>query len=446
MEFSHVTNTSYGGASGSADQFSADYGELTSIGEHLLELSKLMVATGYKGNAATDDYSEIYPAITAPAIKNLQLYNVSFAHATNQRSKAGENLGIIGQALLDVAALYRDSENQVEGLNGAWTTTGNIGTFAAATEGFADGYYQKVEADQAEADRLQKEQDERDAKKKAEDEYMLGIVSSLCPGTAAWYQQMLNDAAIEEAIAYYDDPDRGNNPALAAKLREEYEAMKKAREEAAKSGGEAGAYGDGFGSGDDASDFAGFGGGGDSDFGGGGGGSDFGGGGGGGGFDLGGSGLETDWGSSDFASDLLDDNINADEYLDAAAGLDDITSVNPDGAVAAGMDVMSGDSADGAASGLWAHYGPQLAEVAQRYGMQAGLVLGGAATLYATREQTTEAVAHVAEFMTTKCRPAVNDVMEQVRGAVKQTHVRLNNAKSGVTAAARGERAGDLIG
>lgn len=439
MEFSHVTNTSYGGASGSADQFSADYGELTSIGEHLLELSKLMVATGYKGNAATEDYSEINPAITAPAIKNLQLYNVSLLHATDQRSKAGENLGIIGQALVDVAALYRDAERQVMDLSGSRTASTGAMVLTSSVEGFADGYYAKVEADQAEADRLQKEQDERDAAKKAEGDYMLGIVSSLCPGAAAWYQQMLNDAAIEEAIAYYEDPERGNNPALAAKLREEYEAMKKAREEAAKAGGEAGAFGDEAGSGDEASDWgSGFGGAGLD----GGAGSDFGGGG--GGFDLGDAGLETGWGSDDFASDLLDDNIDAEDYLDAASGLDDIASAGLDGA-AAGVDAVNGD-AEEAASGLWAQYGSQLSDMAQRYGVQAGLVLGGAAALYATREQTTEAVAHVAEFVTTKCRPAVNDVMEQVRGAAKQTHVKLANAKSGVTAAARGERAGDLIG
>lgn len=440
MEFSHVTNTSYGGASGSADQFSADYGELTSIGEHLLELSKLMVATGYRGNAATDEYYEIDPVITAPAMKSLQLYKISFLHATDQRSKAGENLGIIGQALVDVAALYRDAERQVMDLNGSRTASTGAMVLTSSVEGFADGYYAKVEADQAEADRLQKEQDERNAAKKAEDDYMLGIVSSLCPGTAAWYQQMLNDAAIEEAIAYYEDPERGNNPALAAKLREEYEAMKKAREEAAKAGGEAGALGDGAGSGDGASDW-------DSGFGGGaglggGGGSDFGGGG--GGFDLGDAGLETGWGSDDFASDLLDDNIDADDYLDAASGLDDIASAGLDGA-AAGVDAVNG-AAEEAASGLWAQYGPQLSDMAQRYGVQAGLVLSGAAALYATREQTTEAVAHVAEFVTTKCRPAVNDVMQQVRGAAKQTHVKLANAKSGVTAAARGEKAGDLIG
>lgn len=443
MEFAHVTNTSYDGASGAADQFSVDYGELVSIGHHLVELAELHVATGYQGNGGTEDFLEIQGVLNlTSATKSLQLLNRALLPATSYRTKAGENLGIIGQALLDVAALYRDSERQVAALNDASTTSSGAKVIAAKHDGFADGYYASAEAAQAEADRLQKEQEERDAAKKAEEESMMGIVSSLCPGAAAWYQQMLNDAAIEEAIEYYEDPERGNNPTLAAKLREEYEAMKKAREEAAKLGGEAG-------SGEGSSDWGGSGLGGGSDFGGGGGlggGSDFGGGGGlGGGFDAG-SGLDTDWGSSDFASDLLDDNLDTDEYMDAAAGLDSIASADPDDAVAAGMDAVAGDAADAAASGLWATFGPQLGEVVQRYGMQTGLALGGAAALYATREQTTEAVAHVAEFMTTKCRPAVNDVMEQVRGAVKKTHVRLGNARSGVTAAARGERAGDLIG
>ena len=445
MEWSHVTNTTYGGSGGAGDKINADYGELASIGEHLVELSKLMCATGYSGNDATEDFLDIQGALNiSDATKSLQLLSVGLLPATNLRDKAGENLGIIGQAIVDVAALYRDSENAVRAINRSSSASRGAVTLTTTTEGFADAYYEKVEADQAEADRLKDEQEKEDAAKQAEAESMLGTVTSLCPGAAAWYQQTLNDAAIEEAIAYYEDPERGNNPALAAKLREEYEAMKKAREEAAKLGEE-------LGSGDGSSDLgsselvADLGSGGGSDFGGGsglGGGSDFGGS---GGFDLGGSGIETDWGSSDFASDLLEDNIDAGEYLDAAAELDDITGVGLDGP-AAGADAVAGDATDAAVNGLWAQYGPQLSEMAQRYGVQAGLVLGGAAALYATREQTTEAVAHVAEFMTTKCRPAVNDVMEQVRDATKKTHVRLDNARSNVTAAVRGERAGDLIG
>lgn len=444
MEFAHVTNTSYGGTSGAADQFSVDYGELVSIGQHLVELSKLHVATGRYHNEGTEDFLDIQRALNlTPATTSLQLYDRALLPATNYRTQAGENLGIIGQALLDVAALYRDSESQVKALNGASTASSGAKVIAARRDGFADGYYASVEAAQAEADRLQKEQEELEAKRKAEEESMMAIVGSLCPGAAAWYQQMLNDAAIEEAIAYYEDPERGNNPALAAKLREEYEAMKKAREEAAKNGDAFGA-GDGSAAWDDAGGGSGFGGGsglgGGADFGGG---SDFGGGG--GGFDFGESGLESDWGNSDFASDLLDDNIDASEYLDAAEGLDALAEAGLDGA-ASGMDAVADGAADDAASGLWATYGPQLSQMAQRYGVQAGLALGGAAALYATRAQTTEAVAHVAEFVSTKCRPAVNDVMEQVRGAAKRTHVRLGNAKSDVTAAVRGERAGDLIG
>ena len=167
MEFAHVTNTSYDGASGAADQFSVDYDELVSIGHHLVELAELHVATGYQGNGGTEDFLEIQGVLNlTSATKSLQLLNRALLPATSYRTKAGENLGIIGQALLDVAALYRDSERQVAALNDASTASSGAKVIAAKHDGFADGYYASAEAAQAEADRLQKEQEK--AARKAE--------------------------------------------------------------------------------------------------------------------------------------------------------------------------------------------------------------------------------------------------------------------------------------
>ena len=306
---------------------------------------------------------------------------------------------------------------------------GSLTTTPLASTSFADEFYPAEIARREEEQRQKDEQDKADAAY----ESALALALAACPEAAAEYQEALDDAAFEAALAEIEKHD----PELAAKLRKEYEERKKAREEAKKAAEEAEKLAGELGEGLD----------GDSGWGGGGGSGDLGGGLGDlGGSDWGGSGIDTDWGSSDFASDLLDDNIDTGELADAATGLDGITDAGMTDAVAGGVDAVADAAADEAAGGLWAKYGPQLTEMAQRYGVQAGLVLGGAAAAYATREQTTEAVAHVAEFVSTKCKPAVNDVMDQVRGAAKQTHVRLDNAKSGVKAAARGERVGDLIG
>ena len=105
----------------------------------------------------------------------------------------------------------------------------------------------------------------------------------------------------------------------------------------------------------------------------------------------------------------------------------------------------NGDLAE-ADAGFWDEHGPQLAALVQAYGVQAAAAVGGAAVLYATREQTTEAVAHIAEFVSTKCRPAMDDVMKQVSGAAKKTRVSLSNTKSRAVGIARGEEAGGLLG
>ena len=163
-----------------------------------------------------------------------------------------------------------------------------------------------------------------------------------------------------------------------------------------------------------------------------------GGGGGGGGGDLG--------SFDDWSNDLLSDTIDGEELGAAGEALDDIASTSTDAASARGTGAID-DAADLASEGgFFAQYGDQLASFAHAYGLQAAAVIGGGVALYATREQTTEAVAHVAEFVTTKCKPFASDVVDQVKGAAKKTRVNLSNTKSKIVGVTRGEEAGDLIG
>ena len=163
-----------------------------------------------------------------------------------------------------------------------------------------------------------------------------------------------------------------------------------------------------------------------------------GGGGGGGGGDLG--------SFDDWSNDLLSDTIDGEELGAAGEALDDIASTSTDAASARGTGAID-DAADLASEGgFFAQYGDQLASFAHAYGLQAAAVIGGGVALYATRGQTTEAVAHVAEFVTTKCKPFASDVVDQVKGAAKKTRVNLSNTKSKIVGVTRGEEAGDLIG
>ncbi len=264
------------------------------------------------------------------------------------------------------------------------------------------------------------------------DSTILGILGAIAPTAAQEYNDRIIEAQFQALMEYFKD-----DPVMLEKIQHDYEAWKKARAEAAKlaelgldADAVAGAGYDGLGYGSGGlggSDY------GLDDFS-----SDFGGGGGGGG-------LGDDWAGSDWASDLLEDNLDTEDFLDADGALDDIMGSSLDGAVSSGADA-AGDAADLGNAGMFGEFGPQLASVVQSYGLQTALAVGGGVALYATREQTIEAAAHVAEFVSTKCKPAVNDVMDQVRGMAKKTRVKLSDAKSNVKAAARGEEVGDLVG
>ena len=347
----------------------------------------------------------------------------------------------IPRALRAVAATVEEHEKAARGRCHWWGRNGAVQSDTFDHNGMADDFYAAAAAAKAQADadaeaaaaaEQKRQQDEAD--RLAKEAEMVAIMGAISQTAAQEYNDRIIEAQFQALMEYYKD-----DPVMLEKIRKDYEAWKKSREEAAKLAEQGidpdaflgeGGLGEGGGLGDLASDLG-------MDLGGGGGGG-FGGGGLG---DLGG-----DWAGSDWASDLLDEGLETDDFLGADGALDDILGSSVSDPVCLGEDAAA-DAADlGEGAGVLGAFGSQLASVVQSYGLQAALAIGGGVALYATSEQTIEAAAHVAEFVSTKCKPAVNDVMEQVRGMAKQTRVNLGNAKSNVKAAARGEKAGDLVG
>lgn len=426
MEFSHASTS--GGLRGSQERLNVNYGELMDISDYFSERGFELEVRGSKAKGGEWLQKHVRLLTDLEAVRTMKLKENFMIPAQEYQHGAGTGLDTVACLLRDVYMMCEDAEGKAA-QNRAESASMGIGTYSTDNPSFAEEYYAGVAAAAAAEEQARKEAEEEEARKKAEEESMLALMATLFPESYAAYQDRLTEAQMLELMEYY----RERDPEMYAKLKKEYDAWKKAKAEAEKAGAAAGSgEGQGF------DGVGGSGGGiGGGDFGGGGG--DFGGGGGLG--DLG-----SDWGSDDFASDLLDDNLDGEEFAEASDALSDVLGGAADDAVSAGMDAAS-DLADvGDGGGVFGRYGDQLASVVEAYGLRAAAALGGVAVLYATREQTTEAVAHVAEFVSTKCKPAVGDVMDQVRSAAKKTRVNLSNAKSNVTAAARGERAGDLIG
>lgn len=302
--------------------------------------------------------------------------------------------------------------------------------------GFADGYYASVAAaKKAEDEKKKKEQEEADAKAKADAEAaekrekLLAFLAANFPETYAAYMQKLHEQEEAEWLeSIKNDPEMAWMYDLLMDEKKRQEEARKAAEEAAAALGEAG-EGDLFG-GSAVLDDAGFGGGGSSY----GGSDDFGGGGSYGGLD--------DFGSDDWASDLLADTVDTDELFGSQGELGEIAGATTDAATATGTEALTSGlqaALEEADASLREQYNARLAELARTYGLQAAAVLGGAAALYATREQATEAVAYAAEFVQTRLKPAADDVLDQVRGAAKKARVNVGTAKSRTVAAVREE-------
>lgn len=395
------------------------YGDIGLIAHELRSIGEVVEALG-EGN----DFATTFPDIWFCASSGIEQKISSLSLVKGELTESAEYLSTLAGTLDKVVALCEDKEKAVKALLDQNVSPEGL-DYNPPTHsgGHADEYYGGL--DQAEKDA---------AARATMKEALLAFLATYYPEVYAAYMQKVHDAEEAEWLEVIK-----NDPELSwlydlimAEKKKQQDALKAAEETAAALGEGAGAGVGGFGgAGGGLDDVGGIGGGGGlGDLG-----SDFGGGGGGGLGDFG----------SDWSSDLLEDSIDADEALGAEGALSDIAKPGVDGASSTGADALA-DELGEANSGFWGKYGDQVASFAHAYGLQAAALAGGAVALYATREQTTEAVAHVAEFVTTKCKPAALDVMDQVGDIAKKTRVNLGNTKSRVIGVARGEEAGDLIG
>lgn len=374
-----------------------------------------------------------------PRTYNQMVFPTTCGQAAMRMYGTAEELGGIADTLDKVVALCEEKERAVkQALADLDSPEGYDTSSLSAPPSFADEYYTNLDATKKAEEEAKKKAEEEAAAAAAKEEAFLAFLATYFPETYAAYMQKLHDAEEAEWLEWLKETDPELYQLVMDEKKKQEEARKAAEEAAeALGGGEAdGLPADSGGGGLGVPDS-------DSGLGGGGGGlgdlgSDFGGGGGGlGGFDSG------------WESDLLDDAIDTGEFADAGGALEDIAGADLTDAISQGADALAADgdlALEGGEAGFWGQYGDQIASFAHAYGLQAAALAGGAVALYATREQTTEAVAHVAEFVSTKCKPAALDVMDQVSGAAKQTRVNLSNAKSRVVGVVHGEKAGGLIG
>lgn len=135
---------------------------------------------------------------------------------------------------------------------------------------------------------------------------------------------------------------------------------------------------------------------------------------------------------SDWASDALNDAIDSDAVQAAQGELAQAASVTNPEATATGSSALS----DGASvsltsdeqsgfSQLLSQWGTGLYDIICTYGIRAGLLAGGAGAAYASSGKAIEAVAHCAEFVSTKCVPGVQGFMNQVSSAAHVTRVNM---------------------
>ena len=150
---------------------------------------------------------------------------------------------------------------------------------------------------------------------------------------------------------------------------------------------------------------------------------------------LGSSGLGLGWDSGDLASSILDGTIDKEQLQKAAEAIEKAVQTSNNVVTGAGLSAI--ESAvdlmlDEVEYGKIAQYGDTLSEALSRYAATIGLVLGVAGALYATKGQTTEAVAHCAEFVSTKALPAAQEALDKAVSSAKQARVNLGMVASGL--------------
>lgn len=158
------------------------------------------------------------------------------------------------------------------------------------------------------------------------------------------------------------------------------------------------------------------------------------------------SGADTGQGS-DWVSDALNDAVDTDAAQAAQGELAQAASITNPEATASGAAALSDSASIGFASDgqsgfsqMLSQWGTGLYEAVRTYGIRAGLLAGGAGAAYASSGVAIEAVAHCAEFVSTKCVPGVQGFMSQVTSVAHVTRVSirmtLGNIVQGVSSLA----------
>lgn len=154
------------------------------------------------------------------------------------------------------------------------------------------------------------------------------------------------------------------------------------------------------------------------------------------------SGAENDW-----VADLLNEAVDEELLQRAKSVVDDVAAAQNAAAVRTGVAAFFGNGdlilMDGETS-IFAHFGEGVVEIVGRYGMQAGLLAGGTGTAVVASGPAIEAVAHCAEFVSTKAIPYVNDVLGKVAELARVTQASIGSIVGGIMAPGTG--AGGLLG
>lgn len=144
-----------------------------------------------------------------------------------------------------------------------------------------------------------------------------------------------------------------------------------------------------------------------------------------GGAGVGGMGEDSDW-----VADMLNDAVDSDAAQAAQSAIGGAASTTNPEATASGAAAMTDSASAGFATDeqsgfarMMSDLGAGLLGAVRKYGLNAGILAGGAGAAYASSGVAIEAVAHCAEFVATKCMPGVRGFMDQVSAAAQVTRV-----------------------
>lgn len=144
-------------------------------------------------------------------------------------------------------------------------------------------------------------------------------------------------------------------------------------------------------------------------------------------------------GDDSWVADMLNDAVDSDAVQAAQSTLASAADVTNPAAVSQGAGTLSDSAAMDFATEEKGPFSQMLSDLesgfvnaVQKYGVNAGILMGGAGTAYAASGVAIEAVAHCAEFVATKCMPTIQGTMRQVSTAVRVTQVTIRASFSSI--------------